>query len=108
MYYHTSSELGIEVTNRLQLQEENMRADECQLDNCGKMSFNDSLKEVHLTEKRIMNFINELSNKVTEVGINPLVSIPFISKRLNIPEEVIILTLKSNGVELTTVEEEDE
>lgn len=108
MFYHTSSELGIEAANRLQLQEERIRKDEYQLDNCGKMSLHDSLKELHLTERRVMNFIESLYSKFTETRSDSLVSIPFMSKKLNIPEDIITTILQKNGLELTTVEEEDE
>ena len=108
MYYHTSSELGVEASNRLQLQEERIRKDIDSFDNCGKISLHDSLRELHLTEKRIMNFIYDLHTKINEVGMSPLVSIPFISKSLNVPEDMVMTILQKNGLELTTVEEEDE
>lgn len=108
MFYHTSSELGVEAANRLQIQEEGIRADEYQLDNCGKMSLHDSIKELHLTEKRVMNFIEALYSKFTETGTDSLVSIPSISKKLNIPEDIITTILQKNGLELTMVEEEEE
>lgn len=106
MYYHTSSELGVDIAQRLQLQEDELTKKDNALDNCGKMSPQDSLREFYLTENRVINFINELLNKVTEVKINPLVSISFMSKNLNISEDIIVFILKKNGLEITTVEED--
>lgn len=105
--FNYSAELCTEATNRLQLHEQTLKLSDNELDNCGKMSIKDTIRESHLTENRIMNYIYELNNKVNKLEINSLVSIPFISKSLNIPEEIIIFTLQKNGIELTTVEEED-
>ncbi len=106
MYYHTLTELGIEASNRLQLQEDRIRKDNDSLDNCGSMSLNDSIRDCNLVEKRVMNFIDNLYNKITEVGMSSLVSIPFISRSLNMPEKLVMTILQKNGLELTTVEEE--
>lgn len=109
MYYHTSSELGVEASRRLQSQDDRIRNGNSTLDNCGNMSLHDSLKEMPLVEKRVMSFINELYTKFTEkTETDSLISIPFISKSLNIPEELIMSILQKNGLELTTVEEENE
>ena len=108
MYYHTSSELGVEASNRLKSQEESIRNDNDSLDNCGSMSVCDSVKQFPLVEKRVMSFIDDLYNKITEVGMSPLVSIPFISKSLNMPEKLVMTILQKNGLELTTIEEEDD
>ncbi len=108
MYYHTPSELGVEASYRLQLQEDRIRKDNDSLDNCGSMSLHDSIRDCNLVEMRVMNFIANLYNKITEAGMSSLVSIPFISKSLNMPEKLVIAILQKNGLELTTVEEEYE
>lgn len=108
MYYHTSSELGIEATERLQRQNDRILLNNNKLDNCGKMSLNDAMKEIYLTENRVMDFLSELNQKVTELNMSPIVSVPFISSSLNIPEDMVKEILRKNNIDMFEVEEEEE
>lgn len=102
MYYHISSELGVEVSHRLQLQGNRIIKNNNKLDNCGKMSIHDSVIDFPLTERRVVTYIDTL------IGKEGLVSTQVIADVLNIPKDTIEYILAKNGFELTTATEEEE
>ncbi len=91
---YTSTELGIEASHRLQNLNDTILLNNSKLNNCGKMSAKDQIKEFPLVQSRVLNYINSL------IGKKEIISTLQISTTLNIPENIIIKILKDNRFEL--------